>query len=896
MHFLKQTPVSSRWLSRSPSFLFILGCVCAYLWGQVIFIPQAQAITRGAPGGRVSDPVVRQVDIARPAIVRIITTIDAHLSVRFASNSAPVAFPRDHDHYSLRLSGSGAFISSHGDILTASHVVSPEHDESMKEYLYELAAQDIADYINANYQVTQPFTAADVVINLESGLFPSTEAYEKPESEVYLSTAYTGVLNANSVSEIAPNYHAVVDEIKGQLAFEEGDVAIVHVGGMDDMPSIVLGDSSDVVEQDNLTIIGFPGNGDLDNSPTNLLTSSINKVYVSAIKSIRQGVPVIQVGGNVEHGDSGGPALDDSGNIVGIVSFGLIDANNPGQTAFLQVSNNARKLIERAGIDVQPGTFERAWVQAFNDYASSAAGHWHRAAQELNDLLQHYKGFLGAAAYLDYAQEQAEHEQLPAPSSASLNITEIAVSSLLVLVLLGVLFLIIFRRRNRKVALSTSTHFPSGAYGVSAIQPRVPGNYSPGFTGNRSTLYSPPEAGSVVEAYPPTPYTAPAWYEQSETRAPFISPQETPFPAVLEKSEETQEARGTQEVLMPTIEETPFPVFLSSQEAEAFPIEMSIMPSPEFTGESEQEVQSPAMDETASPDLAIEHQQTQAIVLKEIVPPEPLVQEISEEPLAQESEQIQESESTEVSLPDSAPQTIQQVPFAAGETPVLPEVVADDEETQVYGSGETPVLPGVAEDDEETQMYKSGETPLLAFERVDEQPLQFPKSSQPLSAGETPIPAVLAENEQEELAPVANESAFLALLMQDSWEEAPAPISPPVENQTSYIALLMQSNREPLSVPGGETALDEKALTPVETLQTHEKSEFQPDTPSVSKSFAVPKRPSALSQASEGVVASGWADYSAELHAQIAPCGHPNTADVRFCRICGKPVGAQTSR
>ena len=45
------------------------------------------------PGGNVSDQVVRAVDIARPAIVRIITSISGHLDVQFPSGQT-VTFPQ----------------------------------------------------------------------------------------------------------------------------------------------------------------------------------------------------------------------------------------------------------------------------------------------------------------------------------------------------------------------------------------------------------------------------------------------------------------------------------------------------------------------------------------------------------------------------------------------------------------------------------------------------------------------------------------------------------------------------------------------------------------------------------------------------------------------------------
>src|SRR5438874_1637271 len=77
----------------------------------------------GRPGGNVSDPIVRAVDIAKPAVVRIITKAQATVVVHFQSatgGTSDVTFPENHAKpYQVGTSGSGTFISSHGDILTA---------------------------------------------------------------------------------------------------------------------------------------------------------------------------------------------------------------------------------------------------------------------------------------------------------------------------------------------------------------------------------------------------------------------------------------------------------------------------------------------------------------------------------------------------------------------------------------------------------------------------------------------------------------------------------------------------------------------------------------------------------------------------------------------------------
>src|SRR5204863_6161400 len=144
-------------------------------------------------------------------------------------------------------------------------------------------------------------------------------------------------------------------------------VAIIHVN-MNDMPSVLLGDSTSVQTQDNLRIIGFPGNGDVSNNPSDLLTLSVNNVFVSSIKTTDAGAQVIQVGGNVEHGDSGGPALDSNGAVVGIVSFGLVNSGSPGGTSFLQASSSARDLVQSLNLNTAPGAFQQAWSKAMTDY------------------------------------------------------------------------------------------------------------------------------------------------------------------------------------------------------------------------------------------------------------------------------------------------------------------------------------------------------------------------------------------------------------------------------------------------------------------------------------------------------------------------------------------------
>ena len=470
------------------------------------------------PGGNVSDPVVRAVDIARPAIVRIITSISGHLDVQFPSGQT-VTFPSNGKAYQEQLSGTGTFITSNGDILTADHVVSPP-----PSVLQDAAAQDVATYIsqhpNAGIQAASS-TQVDQALN--AGQLKSTAHYDQKSSEVFLSTDYTGPLTATTLSGVPTTMHNTIDKIEKESPFDQMDVAVVHVP-FQDTPSVQLADSSNVQPQDALTIIGFPGNADVNDLPQNLFTSSVNNITVSSIKTTQGGAPLIQVGGNVEHGDSGGPGLDSQGNVVGIVSFGLSSANSPGSTSFLQASNSARSLITGLHLSTTPGTFEKLWEKAFTDYSATTAGHWHTAQQELRQIATNYLQFKAITPYLAYAQNQAKTEKVPpaqaapngsnsavnrsnapAPSWKSLALT-IGVIAVIVLLALS-LFIVGIRGRKKKVPAS----------------PGRPQNFRPGYP------VTPPAIGPITNMSTPN-MPSPGTQATSGQPGAIQPPAGQPFP------------------------------------------------------------------------------------------------------------------------------------------------------------------------------------------------------------------------------------------------------------------------------------------------------------------------------------------------------------------------------
>jgi S1-C subfamily serine protease len=483
MHKTVTTETPSKQQHRLLRGIITFGLLCLFMLG-IASGTAGTSYAAGRPGGNVTDPVVRAVDIAEPAVVRIITTLGGRLTVRFSTTNS-VTFPQpgstsnnsNGTSYPIQLSGSGTFISAKGDILTADHVINPPRNQELNQYLDDLAASDVAAYINQNAKSGSQVTAAQVAQELKSGQLSSDPSYDPATSQVFLNTYYTGPLSATSFQDIPPQIYATVDRIEKESAVNQSDVAIVHVN-MNDMPMVQLGDSSNVQQQDQLSIIGFPGNGDVSSKPTDILTPSVNLINVSSTKTTDSGAQVIQVGGNVEQGDSGGPALDTTGAVVGIVSFGLSSANSPGGTSFLQASNSARTLVQSLNLDTTPGPFQKAWNQAFADYAATFSGHWHKAQQEFAKLASSYPQFKAITPYLTYAQQQAKTEKTTPTTPTTQNSSTqspilayvLTIGSILLLLALAVFLSRMIFRSSRKKKRAASEKVPGATQAQAARQ------------------------------------------------------------------------------------------------------------------------------------------------------------------------------------------------------------------------------------------------------------------------------------------------------------------------------------------------------------------------------------------------------------------------------------------
>ena len=127
---------------------------------------------------------------------------------------------------------------------------------------------------------------------------------------------------------MAPSFHLKSKQFgapTGEGTDQGKDVAIVKIE-VKNAPVLKLGDSEKVQLQDHVTLVGYPAAADTSDSGLldrkSALEASITDGKISARKSSSSGAPILQTSAPATHGNSGGPLLNDSHDVIGLLTFG----------------------------------------------------------------------------------------------------------------------------------------------------------------------------------------------------------------------------------------------------------------------------------------------------------------------------------------------------------------------------------------------------------------------------------------------------------------------------------------------------------------------------------------------------------------------------------------------
>jgi serine protease Do len=145
------------------------------------------------------------------------------------------------------------------------------------------------------------------------------------------------------------------------------DCAIIKVK-IENAPTLPIGDSTRSQVEDHIVVLGYPGVADFADllDEKSQLQASVTDGAISSLKKAASGEQILQISAPITHGNSGGPAIDQHGNVVGLATFG-----NEGDVQgfnFLVASSTLMELVKKAKIEPKQSDTNKAWNSGLEHY------------------------------------------------------------------------------------------------------------------------------------------------------------------------------------------------------------------------------------------------------------------------------------------------------------------------------------------------------------------------------------------------------------------------------------------------------------------------------------------------------------------------------------------------
>jgi serine protease Do len=319
----------------------------------------------GGDDGAAGGPSIGQklALYTKPAVVRIISG----WQYQFQLGKQPVSGM-------FGASGSGFFISPDGYIATNAHVVQSIR-EGKEKAISAVKAMYYEKFLKGG---VKPAQALMVARDLEVSVGP---------------VAYVVLPNGEHANYDIKEYGAPIGEGK--------DCAVIKINCRN-APTLVIGDSQKVQVEDRIYVVGYPGVADVEGilDEKSQLEASITDGTVSAIKNTSTGDQVIQVSAPITHGNSGGPAVNSNGEVIGLATFGN-DKEVQGFN-FLVSSSTLAEFVRQAGASNIGSETDAAWRTALDLFW---ARRYTAAIDQLQEVENLFPAHTEAHRTLDEARE-----------------------------------------------------------------------------------------------------------------------------------------------------------------------------------------------------------------------------------------------------------------------------------------------------------------------------------------------------------------------------------------------------------------------------------------------------------------------------------------------------------
>jgi hypothetical protein len=297
-------------------------------------------------------------------------------------------------------SGTGFLVSPDGYIVTNGHVVGVFNDDFEKHQpiLFRVINIIIQVFQQQGWQLSQ-----QDIQQIESAV---VNAYKQGELKISSYQPYiaVGLGQVNNPLGSLPSF--VPARIVDAKPAEVEDLAILKIEKQN-LPSLIVASEDYLRTGDQIWAIGYPGvvvqHGMLNRQQV-LYTPSVTSGTFSNYRQKETGPKVFEATAPVTHGNSGGPAIDNTGKVVGVATFVSIKGQFGQQIQgfnFFMAASLVREILARNNIQNYQGSLMKVFEDALKLYYNK---HYSAALEEFQKMRNLYPEFPYINDYISSCQ------------------------------------------------------------------------------------------------------------------------------------------------------------------------------------------------------------------------------------------------------------------------------------------------------------------------------------------------------------------------------------------------------------------------------------------------------------------------------------------------------------
>jgi S1-C subfamily serine protease len=269
--------------------------------------------------------------------------------------------------------GSGFIVTPDGYVVTNAHVVDADEESTKQSFAQEAFAKIInADVAEIEKSMGRKANEEETkaLVDAESWYYGQTLTVDDIQAEYSVVLGVTG-----PKGEIVPMKIPAKLVTRGS-AIPGKDVAILKLLEQHTYPTIRIGDDKQMDTGEPVYVLGYPGVATFHPliSEESMAEATLTTGLVSARKKMKDGWDVLQIDAAITHGNSGGPVMNDNGEVIGLATFGSADEQRGQEVQgmnFIVPSTIVNEFIRKAKIEPGMSGISLAYEEALSLFDKS---------------------------------------------------------------------------------------------------------------------------------------------------------------------------------------------------------------------------------------------------------------------------------------------------------------------------------------------------------------------------------------------------------------------------------------------------------------------------------------------------------------------------------------------